>query len=68
MSTDVCPHCGVKLPLSQDAFCGTCGEAMDEPPEVARTPKEQAAFRARVEEEAMRGISWVTRVLRIFGS
>jgi hypothetical protein len=39
MDQECCPHCGTRLPLVQDAFCGECGEALDEappsPPSVA---------------------------------
>ena len=55
-----CPHCGDKLPLARDAFCGTCGEPVDELPEVARSPEEQKAFRNRLEQAA-------TQNLRFFG-
>jgi hypothetical protein len=59
-----CSHCGCNLPLVRDAFCITCGEAVDEPPERPRTPQERAAFRARVEEDA-RGTSHLLH--RLFG-
>ena len=51
-----CPHCGSKLPLVRDAFCGTCGESMDEPPAIARTPEEQKIFRTQLEREAKQNI------------
>jgi predicted amidophosphoribosyltransferase len=66
MSDDCCPHCGDKLPLVRDAFCLTCGQPLDEPPETARTPEEQKAFRSQVEEEARQTIRLFTRLGRFF--
>jgi hypothetical protein len=62
-----CPHCGSKLPVVRDAFCITCGEALDEPPEVPRTPVERAAFRAKVDGEVKTGLSLLRRILGLFG-
>lgn len=66
MSDDACPHCGGKLPWVRDAFCGTCGERLDEPPAVPRSSEEQAAFRAQVEGEARRGWWWLLRISNWF--
>jgi len=66
MPNERCAHCGDKVPLVRDAFCGTCGEALDEPPATARTPEEQHAFRTKVEQEAKEGISLLGRLVRLF--
>jgi hypothetical protein len=50
----------------RDAFCLTCREPLDEPPEVPRTPQEQEAFRARVEQEAKQSLGWLARLGRLF--
>src|SRR5437762_999619 len=65
MSEERCPHCGIKLPIVRDAYCGTCGEPLDEPPEVPRTPEEQEAFRARVERDARQGVGFLLRFRRL---
>lgn len=62
-----CPHCGSKLPLCRDAFCVTCREPIDEPPETLRTPEEQAAFRVRVEREAKESLGVLARIFSWFG-
>jgi predicted amidophosphoribosyltransferase len=69
MPEERCPHCGDKLPLARDAFCATCAERLDEPPERPRTPEEQRAFRARVEQEAregLRALGWLSRLFPWF--
>jgi hypothetical protein len=53
--------------MVRDAFCVTCGEPLDEPPEVPRTPEEQRAFRARVDEEAKQNLRLLGRLGRLFG-
>lgn len=62
-----CPQCGDRLPIVRDAFCVTCGEALDEPPKCPRTPEEQRAFRARVEAESKQSIHLILRLLHLFG-
>jgi hypothetical protein len=62
MSEENCPHCGSKLPLVRDAFCVTCREPLDEPPEAPRSPEEQAAFRAQVEQEAKQTLHLFARL------
>jgi predicted amidophosphoribosyltransferase len=64
MGNNTCPHCGDRLPIVRDAFCITCGEPLDEPPERPRTPEEQAAFRAQVEEDSKGALRMI---LRLFG-
>jgi predicted amidophosphoribosyltransferase len=64
MSDGCCPHCGSTLPLVRDAFCVTCREPLDEPREVPRTPEEQVAFRARVEQEAKEDLRlWLSLIV-----
>lgn len=67
MSRSYCPHCGDKLPIVLDAFCGTCGEELDEPPATPRTPEEQKEFRNKVEKEAKDALGWLGSLSRIFG-
>jgi predicted amidophosphoribosyltransferase len=67
--SDNCPHCGSKLPFVRDAFCVTCGEPLDEPPEVPRTPEEQRAFRAQVEKQAkqtLHRLGWLGKLFSWF--
>ena len=52
MSEERCPHCGSKVPLVRDAFCVTCGEPLDEPPEVPRPAHEQEASRSGRQQHA----------------
>lgn len=66
MSPDHCPHCGDKLRWVRDAFCGECGELIDEPPPAPRTPEEQQAFRKQVEAEAKEGIRRVGWLWKFF--
>jgi predicted amidophosphoribosyltransferase len=66
MSDECCPHCGSKLPLVVDAFCGTCGESLDEPPEEDRSPEDQAAFRARVEQQTKDSFRLLRRLMGLF--
>lgn len=40
-----CPHCGSRLPAPGDAFCPQCRNAVDEPPAVPLTPRQQEAVR-----------------------
>jgi hypothetical protein len=49
MSEERCPHCSCELPLVRDAFCGACGEPLDEAPGVPATaevghPRQLADF------------------------
>jgi hypothetical protein len=66
MSEERCPHCGRRVPLVRDAFCVTCGESLYEPPETPRTPEEQKAFRAQMEQEAKEGIQLLSRLSKLF--
>lgn len=47
-----CPHCGAELPPVDDAFCNTCFEPLNEPPETPRTEEEKRAFREAAEKRA----------------
>jgi predicted amidophosphoribosyltransferase len=69
MAENCCPHCGAKVPVARDAFCGTCGESLDEPPPEPRTPEQQRAFRAEVERNALKStisLAMLLRFLRFF--
>ncbi len=61
-----CPHCGDKLPLARDAFCSTCGEPLDEPPAVPRSPQEQAAYRKQIEQEAKQHLTLLKWLFGLF--
>ena len=37
-----CQHCGAKLPWVVDAFCSTCGKALDEFPEPLSTESDKS--------------------------
>jgi tetratricopeptide (TPR) repeat protein len=68
MSSENCPHCGARLPIARDAFCITCGEAVDEPPEIPRTAEAQKAFRAKIERDAKWSVlsfKWLTTLLEV---
>jgi hypothetical protein len=41
----VCPHCGERLPMAVDAFCPSCGNALDEPPARPLTRSQQREVR-----------------------
>ena len=45
--TAQCPHCGVSLPPTRDAFCPECFQGLDEP-----TAEQRAAERIARGEEA----------------
>jgi hypothetical protein len=66
MSDERCPHCGSDLPGVRDAFCGICREPLDEPPEVPRTPEEQAAFRASREQVTKEELHILARIWKFF--
>jgi predicted amidophosphoribosyltransferase len=66
MADELCPHCGSKLPLARDAFCGDCGQPLDESPEVPRTLEEQVAYRKQIELHAKRTYSLLLRLLHPF--
>jgi hypothetical protein len=68
MPFDTCPHCGDKLPIVRDAFCGTCDERLDEPPTAPRSPEDQRTFRLQIEQEAKQHMSifkWILRLLTL---
>jgi len=41
MDRQCCPHCGTQLLLVQHAFCGECGEALDEAPPPPPSPAQR---------------------------
>lgn len=67
MSEDSCPHCGEPLPGVRDAFCGICGEALDEPPPQPRSEEEKKAVRNRIEQNASSAVGLFSWFFRLFG-
>ena len=68
-----CPHCGANLPFTQDAFCTSCREQLDEPVLSELTLAQKAAVREDGKRELwivligmvilIKAISWVLRLI-----
>jgi hypothetical protein len=66
MTPNACPHCGASLPITQDAFCTSCHEPLDEAPPRPLNRQEHAAVRAENSQRTLWALT--TTILLLFAA